>query len=183
MTISTPRRAILAGAALLSATSATVAADPVADKVRRGEYLATVGLCNDCHTPLKMTPDGPAPDMSRMLSGHPATMPVAPSRPPAPWMALIAPTLTAFSGPWGTSFAANLTPDPDTGVLRDFTEAQFVATLRNGRHQGQGREILPPMPWFWVGKMTDEDLSSLFAYLRQIPPVRNRVPDPLPPPG
>ena len=163
-------------------TAATAAAEGRADKVRRGEYLATIGLCNDCHTPLKMTPDGPAPDMSRMLSGHPAGQPVAPgAKIPEPWMALIAPTLTAFAGPWGTSFAANLTPDPETGALKDFTEAQFVATMRTGRHQGQGRPLLPPMPWPWIGRMTDEDLGSLYAYLRQIPPVRNRVPDPLPP--
>jgi hypothetical protein len=167
--------------ALTAAPLAAVAAESTAEKVRRGQYLATIGLCNDCHTPLKMTPDGPVPDMRRMLSGHPEAMPVAPSTPPKPWMAMMASTLTAFSGPWGTSFSANLTPDPHTGVLRDFTEAQFIATLRNGRHQGQGREILPPMPWMWVGKMTDEDLSALFAYLRQIPPVLNKVPDPLPP--
>ncbi|MEJ1160114.1 c-type cytochrome [Prosthecomicrobium sp. N25] len=168
-------------AALLAASLQSPAAEP-ADKIRRGEYLATIGLCNDCHTPLKTTPDGPVPDMSRMLSGHPAAAGATPPiRLPEPWMAAIGPSLTAFSGPWGVSYAANLTPDPETGVLRGFTEAQFVATLRNGRHQGQGREILPPMPWPWIGKMTDEDLGALFAYLRQIPPVRNRVPDPLPP--
>ena len=91
------------------------------------------------------------------------------------------PTTTGWSGPWGVSFAANLTPDPETGVLRDFTEQQFIQTMRTGRHQGQGRQILPPMPWFNYGQMTDEDLKAVFAYLRQIPPVKNKVPDPLPP--
>ena len=91
------------------------------------------------------------------------------------------PTLTAWSGPWGVSFTANLTPDPETGVLRDFTDQQFIQTLRTGRHQGQGREILPPMPWPLIGKMTDEDLKAVFAYLRQIPAVKNKVPDPIPP--
>lgn len=89
--------------------------------------------------------------------------------------------MTAFAGPWGVSFTANLTPDPETGVLRDYTEEQFIRALRTGRHQGQGRQILPPMPWPFIGKMTDEDLKAVFAYLRQIPPVRNKVPDPIPP--
>jgi hypothetical protein len=156
------------------------AAQDQAEKVKRGEYLATIASCNDCHTPLKMTPDGPAPDMSRMLSGHPSDLAMTFPEIPQPWMVAMAPTLTAFAGPWGVSFAANLTPDPDTGVLRDFTEEQFVATLRTGRHQGQGRQILPPMPWPYIGQMTDDDLGALFAYLRQIPPVRNKVPEPLP---
>jgi hypothetical protein len=83
------------------------------------------------------------------------------------------------------SYSANLTPDPETGVLRDFTEQQFIQTMRTGKHLGQGRPILPPMPWPNVGKMTDEDLKAVWAYLRQIPPVKNKVPDPLiaPPPG
>src|SRR5687767_4377229 len=55
---------------------------------------------------------------------------------PVNW--LCAPTLTAWSGPWGVSFTANLTPDPETSVLRDFTEEQFIQTMRTGRHQGQG---------------------------------------------
>ncbi len=91
------------------------------------------------------------------------------------------PTSTAWSGPWGVSFSANLTPDPETGVLRDFTEQQFIQTIRTGRHQGQGRQILPPMPWPAYAKMTDDDLKAVFAYLRQVPPVKNKVPDPLPP--
>jgi hypothetical protein len=79
------------------------------------------------------------------------------------------------------SFSANLTPDHETGVLRDFTEQQFVETLRTGRHKGRGRPILPPMPWQFIGQMTDEDLKAVFAYLRQIPAVKNKVPDPIPP--
>ncbi|HEX8255008.1 MAG TPA: diheme cytochrome c-553, partial [Thermoanaerobaculia bacterium] len=50
-------------------------------RVKRGEYLVTIGGCNDCHTPFKMGPKGPEPDMSRRLSGHPDSlkMPPAPS--------------------------------------------------------------------------------------------------------
>jgi hypothetical protein len=120
--------------------------------------------------------------MTRALSGHPQDIAVkAPAAVAEPWMGAMSPTLTAWSGPWGVSFSANLTPDAETGILRDFTEEQFVQTLRTGRHQGQGRPILPPMPWPFIGKMTDEDLKAVFAYLRQIPAVRNKVPDPIPP--
>jgi hypothetical protein len=87
---------------------------------------------------------------------------------------------TAFSGPWGVSFAANLTPDQNTG-LGIWTEDMFMKTLRTGRHMGASREILPPMPWFNYGEMTDADLKAVYAYLRTIPPVHNRVAVPLPP--
>jgi hypothetical protein len=117
------------------------------------------------------------------LSGHPAEMklPPAPS-PSGPWIASVAATMTAWSGPWGVSYTANLTPDPETGT-RQWTEQEFVDTLRSGRHLGRGREILPPMPWAAIRNMTDDDLKGIFAYLRTIPPIKNRVPDPLPPAG
>lgn len=157
-------------------------------QVQRGEYLVTLGGCNDCHTPFKLGPNGPEPDMSRMLSGHPEYIPLTP--PPAkeakdPWGISMANVMTAFSGPWGTTFSANLTPDPETGVLRDFTEQQFIQTMRTGKHQGQGRPLLPPMPWFNLAKLTDEDLKAIWTYLRQIPAVKNKVPDHIlaPPPG
>ena len=151
-------------------------------QIKRGEYLVTIGSCHDCHTPLTKGPNGPTPDMSRALSGHPQDIKVnAPASTSGPWIGAFSSTLTAWSGPWGISFSANLTPDPETGVLSDFTEQQFIRTMRTGRHQGQGRPILPPMPWQFVGKMTDDDLKAVFAYLRQIPAIKNKVPDPIPP--
>jgi mono/diheme cytochrome c family protein len=169
---------LLAGFAI----PAPASAQAPAEQVKRGQYLTRIGLCNDCHTPLVMGPNGPAPDMSRMLSGHPQDIIVkAPAKLPEPWGAATLPTLTAWTGPWGVSFTANLTPDPETGRLNDFTEQQFIMTMRTGRHKGQGREILPPMPWPLIGQMTDEDLKAVFAYLRQIPPVKNKVPDVIPP--
>ena len=47
---------------------------PAQSAVERGQYLVTIGGCNDCHTPLKLGPNGPEPDMTRMLSGHPASL-------------------------------------------------------------------------------------------------------------
>jgi hypothetical protein len=120
---------------------------------------------------------------TRLLSGHPAqlVMPPAPVlAPSAPWNATVGATMTAWSGPWGTSFTANLTPDKETG-LGGWTVRNFVETIRNGKHQGRGRPLLPPMPWNVYANFTDEDLESIFAYLQSIPPVKNRVPQPLPP--
>jgi len=151
-------------------------------QVKRGEYLVTIGGCHDCHTPWTMGSNGPEPDMRRGLSGHPQDIVIkAPAKVSEPWSNAVSPTNTAWSGPWGVSFTANLTPDPETGVLRDFTDQQFIQTMRTGRHQGQGRQILPPMPWPNYGQMTDDDLKAVFAYLRQVPAVKNKVPDPLPP--
>lgn len=155
---------------------------PGGDQVARGKYLVTFGGCHDCHTPWVLGPKGPAPDMARQLSGHPATLRM-PARTPMsePWGWAGASTMTAFAGPWGVSFTANLTPDKETG-LGDWTEDMFIKTIRTGRHQGKGRALLPPMPWFNVAELTDQDLKAVFAYLRSLPPVKNRVPEPVDPP-
>jgi len=165
-----------------AAVAAEGAAKPDAAKVERGKMLVTFGGCNDCHTPFKMGEHGPEPDMTRMLSGHPQqmVMPPAPTLPAGPWIGSIGATFTAWAGPWGTSFTANLTPDPDTGTGK-WSEADFMATVRNGRHLGRGRELLPPMPWQNVASLSDDDLKAVFAYLQSIPPIKNRVPDPIPP--
>jgi hypothetical protein len=121
--------------------------------------------------------------MSRALTGHPeeVKLPPAPALPPGPWVVVGAATGTAFAGPWGTSFTANLTPDPETG-LGKWTEEMFVETMRTGRHQGKGRPILPPMPYQILAALEDEDIKSVFAYLQSMTPVKNRVPAPVDPP-
>lgn len=148
-----------------------------ADRVARGRYLTTIAGCHDCHTPLKMGPKGPEPDMSLMLSGHPEKMKLGPApKTENGWMWAGAATNTAFAGPWGISYAMNLTPDNVTGI-GIWSEEQFVRTLRTGRHWGVGRPILPPMPWQNASQMTDEDLKSVYAFLRSIKPIHNQVPD------
>ena len=82
-----------------------------------------------------------------------------------PWKWMGAGTNTAYAGPWGISYAFNLTPDENTGI-GTWTEDQFVRTIRLGKHWGQSRPILPPMPWQVYRNMTDEDLKSVYAYLR-----------------
>lgn len=152
--------------------------------LQRGRYLVNTMGCNDCHTPLKPGARGPEPDMSRMLSGHPESlvMPPAPALSPGPWQVVASATGTAWSGPWGVSFTSNLTPDRETG-LGNWSLNDFTQTLRKGRHLGVGREILPPMPIPYYKQLKDEDIAAIWAYLRSVPAVRNRVPAPLPPPS
>jgi mono/diheme cytochrome c family protein len=177
----------LGAAALLCAMNALPAlaaesAEPGgAEKIARGKYLVTIAGCNACHTPFKPAPGGGAePDMSRMLAGHPESvaLPPPPALPSGPWKGTSAGT--AWSGPWGVSFSANLTPDPETG-LGKWTFRNFKDTIRTGRHMGRGRPILPPMPIPMYKHMTDDDLEAVFAYLQTIPAIKNRVPEPLAP--
>jgi len=149
--------------------------------VARGRYLVNAIGCGDCHTPMKMGEKGPEPDLSRLLSGHPMDLEVN----PAPkllgqWAWAGTGTMTAFAGPWGISYASNLTPDQLTG-LGIWTEDMFVRAIRDGKHWGQSRPVMPPMPWPAYRNLTGEDLHAIWAYLRSIPPVENRVPDYAPP--
>jgi hypothetical protein len=152
-------------------------------EIARGAYLVNVGGCNDCHTPFKLGANGPEPDMSRELSGHPESlkMPPPPKLGDGPWVWAAAGTNTAFAGPWGVSYTANLTPDRLTG-LGIWDKQMFIKTIRTGRHWGVSRPILPPMPWQNFSRMTDEDLGAIYAYLRSIKPIKNQVPEPVPPP-
>lgn len=174
----------LSGAAARAMSDAPAAPEPSnGTRIERGAHLVRTMGCNDCHTPWKPGPRGPEPDMTRALTGHPAdmVMPPPPALPPGPWLWLGAATNTAFAGPWGVSFTANLTPDPETG-LGKWTEDMFIATMKTGRHEGKGRPILPPMPFQILAALGDEDIKSIFAYLQSLPPVKNRVPQPVDPP-
>ncbi len=150
----------------------------IADPVARGKYLVNIGGCNDCHTPFKLTSQGPVPDMARMLSGHPQDTKLPwPDLKPGPWFVATA-GMTAWVGPWGISYAANLTPDINTG-LGIWTEDMFLKAMRTGRHMSAGRPILPPMPWQSLAALNDDDLKAIYAYLRAIPAIRNEVPTPV----
>jgi len=152
-----------------------------AARVKRGGYLVGIMGCHDCHTPWVAGPNGPEADMTRMLSGHPSQMELPPApAPTGPWIGHVAATNTAWAGPWGVSFTANLTPDSETG-LGEWTEEMFVSTIRTGRRQGKGRAILPPMPIPAYKTATDEDLKDIFRYLQSIPAIRNKVPTPIEP--
>lgn len=163
-----------------------VAVAAMPDRAARGKYLVDAIGCDDCHTPKKMGAHGPELDHSRRLSGHPegSNLPAPPPVANSPWIATAAWDLTAWSGPWGVSYAFNLTPDENTGI-GSWSEETFVKAIRTGRHMGVARPILPPMPWTVYRNLSDEDLSSVYAYLRTLPAVKNRVPEPVivePPP-
>ena len=152
------------------------------EMIERGKYLITAGGCHDCHSPKVFGPQGPKIDETKILSGHPAEMQLAEFDPAILELGkyiLFTQDVTAAIGPWGASFAANLTPDNETGI-GTWQPDMFINALRTGKHLGAGRPILPPMPWEMIGKLTDEDLQAMFAYLKSIPPIKNKVPDPKP---
>lgn len=152
-------------------------------QVAWGAHLVQIGGCNDCHTPKKMTQMGQVPDTSLLLSGHPSKMPAPDVNRKEMESKGLAVTndLTAWVGPWGISYAANLTPD-GTGI-GNWEYAQFERAIREGKFMGSenGRQVLPPMPWQELGNMTDGELKAVFAYLKSIKPVHNLVPDAQPP--
>ena len=169
--------AVLTPVAWLAAQAA-IPSEP-SSAIERGRYLVTLAGCNRCHTPWAFNKDlgMPAPDMTRMLSGHPADAPAPAGTLGSKDIALIGPTFTSFKMPFGVVYAANLTPDRDTG-LGSWTEAMFRKAFRSGKHMGgDGRAVVPPMPWMDLARATDEDLKAVFAYLRSIPAIRNPVPD------
>ena len=153
--------------------------------IKRGEYLVNaIGGCSDCHTPHIMTSQGPAPDMNRFLAGAPqdekATDIPNGAVGPDSWGAMVSQDMTTWAGPWGVSFSSNLTPDSATGI-GSWTDKTFIAAIRNGKYWGNGRDLLPPMPWQDFRNMTDNDLRDIYAYLMSLKPVQNVVPAPIPP--
>lgn len=151
--------------------------------VMKGEYLVNIMGCHDCHSPKKIGPMGPEIIPELMLSGYPQDKPV----PEFDWklvstgISMMNPDLTAAAGPWGISFAGNLTPHA-TG-LGNWTEVQFRKAITEGKYKGMDgtRMLLPPMPWMNYKDLKDEDVKAIFAYLRSVKPVKNIVPQPMAP--
>ncbi len=125
--------------------------DP-SDKVKYGEYMATMASCGFCHTP--QNKDG-SPDFSKAVSGG-----------------------FVFKAPMFQVTVANITPDSTTGI-GSWTEDAFVAKFRSNssdemvnKNPGKQQSV---MPWAMYGKMKEEDLKAIYAYLRTLPPVKNKV--------
>ncbi|NNM23277.1 MAG: c-type cytochrome [Flavobacteriaceae bacterium] len=154
------------------------------EKIRRGEYLVMTIGCDHCHTPKKMTDQGPVPDLDRWMMGHPAdaTLPkIDPSQiGPGKWL-LFHGDLTAAVGPWGISYGANLTPH-ETGI-GNWSFEQFRKAMTEGKYKGMdgGRPIMPPMPWQSFKELKGEDLRAIYEYLMSIKPIDNVVPAYTPP--
>jgi mono/diheme cytochrome c family protein len=154
-----------------------------ADIIKRGAYLVAITGCNDCHSPKKMGAQGPEIVPELQLSGYPAKRPLGKISQEAiknGWT-LFNGDLTLAIGPWGATFAANITSDA-TGI-GNWSEEQFKKALTQGKYKGLdgGRMLLPPMPWVNYTTMKDEDIKAIFQYLKSTKPVNNIVPAPLPP--
>jgi hypothetical protein len=151
--------------------------------ISRGDYLVNTMGCDDCHTPKKMGTRGPEPDMEQRFAGFPVNSQLgkADSNVLKNGWILFNMDLTVAVGPWGTSYAANISSDA-TGI-GNWTEQQFINCIRNGKNKGidEGRALLPPMPWPNYSKLNDTDLKAIFAYLKTSKPVANLVPGPKPP--
>lgn len=154
-------------------------------EVAWGKHLVTIGGCNDCHTPKKMGPNGPEDNLELLLSGHPSQVPIPDidrKEFERKGLAVFGGTFTVFIGPWGVSYAANITSDSTTGI-GNWTLDQFIQTFRTGKYGGapNGRNLLPPMPYQNIAQMTDDELKAVYAYLESTKPIHNIVPQPQPP--
>lgn len=124
--------------------------DP-ADKIKYGQYLLTMAACTECHTP--MGPQGP--DFSKALSGG-----------------------FVFDNAVLKVGVANITPDSATGI-GTWSEETFVNKFKaNAAEQmintKPGRKNTF-MPWYMYGKMKEDDLRAIYAYLRTVKPISNKV--------
>lgn len=148
--------------------------------VKRGSYLVNAVGCDDCHTPKKFGPNGIELDEEHRFGGHLAGSPIG--KPNTSVMkdgyVLFAMDLTSAVGPWGQSYSANISSD-ETGI-GNWSEEQFFRAIREGKSKGlkEGRELLPPMPWFVYKNFSDEDIRAIFAFLKSTKPVQNVVPAP-----
>jgi mono/diheme cytochrome c family protein len=126
--------------------SGPVAEPTFADEAARGDYLATLAHCRECHT--RRLPTGEF-DHSLELAGG-----------------------AQFTTLAGTKvFSLNITQDP-TGIPY-YDEEMFLSTIRNG--QIGARKLDPLMPWVSYRNLQDDDLKAIFAFLKTVKPVRHAV--------
>ncbi len=81
----------------------------------------------------------------------------------------------ALQTPFGTIFATNITPDPETGIGRWSRDA-FVRSMREGVSR-DGSHLYPAFPYDHFARLTDRDLDALYAFLMTRPPVEARMPE------
>ena len=123
-------------------------APPMSDKVAYGRYIVTAEAhCFECHTPM----GAQGPDMSKLGAGG----------------------MEIALAPGAVVRTPNITPDPETGIGK-WTDQQIRDALTKGITP-TGRHLSPPMPFPWFKNMTPDDIDAVIAYLRTIPPVKNKV--------
>jgi mono/diheme cytochrome c family protein len=111
------------------------------DKVKRGFYLATIGHCMECHTPMTQL----GVDYKNSLGKGERE----------------------FPGPWGISKSVNITSHRNAGIGA-WSDAEIKRAVTQGVSR-DGRKMLPPMGYDYYAKMTDADLDAIAAYLRTVP--------------
>ncbi|WP_298526557.1 diheme cytochrome c-553 [uncultured Christiangramia sp.] len=153
------------------------------DSISHGEYLVNTIGCHDCHSPKQMTERGPEIIPELALSGYQSgdSLPSFSSEAIKNGWIQMSGDLTVAIGPWGISYASNLTSS-DTG-LGNWSMQRFKTAIREGKLKGDsgGEMILPPMPWQNYSELTDKDLESIFRYLKSTKPVENAVHAPVAP--
>lgn len=151
--------------------------------IKHREYLVTSMGCHDCHSPKKLGPQGLEIIPELMLSGFQENYPpmISDTSITNKGFSIFNPDLTAAAGPWEISYAANLTPDV-TGI-GTWSEEQFKRAITEGKFKGLegSRMLLPPMPWFNLTNLKDQDVKAIFTYLKSVPPIQNVVPAPIAP--
>jgi mono/diheme cytochrome c family protein len=136
-------------AATVQMTTSLVQAAASDPEVARGKYLVTQGLCNDCHTPGFFFGK---PDEKRFLGGSDV----------------------GFEMPGlGTFYGRNLTPDRETGIGA-WSREEIVTAIQTGVRP-DGRILAEIMPWRAFANLTKPDAMAIAAYLKSLPPVKNKV--------
>jgi mono/diheme cytochrome c family protein len=149
----TPVRLAFLTASVVAFSSLVTMADDA--QIKRGEYLVTIGGCNDCHTPGYFFGK---PDMSRFLGGSDVGFEI--------------PGLGVFVG-------RNITPDKETGI-GSWSPEQIVTAMQTGERP-DGRILAPIMPWHAFAHLTADDAMAIAAFLQSVKPIDNKVPEPFKP--
>jgi mono/diheme cytochrome c family protein len=111
------------------------------DPLKRGFYLATIGHCMECHTPMTKGHHDFANDTGK--GGM------------------------EFTGPWGVSVSRNITSSKAKGI-GDWTDADIKRAITQGIDK-DGNHLKPPMAFGYYAHMTDADINAVIAWLRTVP--------------
>ena len=127
-------------------------ADPAERAIaERGRYIVLTTGCTGCHA----ANGSRGPDYSKYLAGGGLK----------------------FTSARGTFVSRNLTPDQETGLARR-SDDEVKRVLRSGLFPDGHVVPYTMMPWASFSNWTEEDRHAVVVYLRHLPPVRHRIPEP-----